>query len=971
MADSSLPFAKTFETLTGHRPFPWQERLFDDWFAKGEVPPSCNLPTGLGKTNVIAVWLIALANGAKVPRRLVYVVNRRTVVDQTTVEVERIRNRIKTAGLVDALRAACGLDENEPPLAISTLRGQFADNHEWSANPSRPAVICGTVDMIGSRLLFSGYGIGFKSRPLHAGFLGQDVLIVHDEAHLEPAFQKLIERICCEQRGGRCDANRRHCGFTAFRDFLPLRVMELSATTRNDDGDGVTTFTLQEEDRTHPIVKQRIEAVKRLQLHEAKDDAKIADEIAELALDRRWLNDEKGKIIKDENRNPKNANAAVLIFVRTLDDVKKVCSRLTDKKNGVPDDHIQQLTGTMRGLERDRMADPRWTDASRVFARFLQPPKPDAPEDEQWKIEPMPGTVYLVCTSAGEVGVNISGYHMVCDLSTFESMAQRLGRVNRFGDRGDTRIDVVYPTSFGKIDKKTGELKADEIDKRRQKTLELLRQLPSLGEDLHDASPKALGDLRHCSDLPCNLEDAFAPKPVIPQATNILFDGWAMTSITDNMPGRPEVAPYLHGIADDLPQTTIAWRAELDLLKDDPNRKAALRAIFAKHRIRPHESLTVRSCQAIEFLTRITSPKVRPELLETRVALIFTRGLELTTVKALIGNPAPLNADPTLVLPPSFGGLDDKGMLSADAIPSESNAEASSLASLDIADMEGYERQEDAKPRLRVLIERTDNGWTARPMPGAAPLLDGWNLEKPPERSTPLVNHIQKKSGLRARLVQPIKWNEEDDPVCALVCLSPPPKQQKPVEQTLDKHVGMVEEEVNRLARTLLGNDKVALAALRLAAKWHDEGKKTQCWQRYIGGPNDKGEPLGKSAEWCDPKQLCGYRHEFGSLLRSTPHLPDEEDVRELALHLIAAHHGYARPHFRHTLDRDFTTQESDQTHIDVIRRFARLQRKYGRWGLAYLESLLRAADRAASRTIGTDPEVDDDDASDIEGDEA
>ena len=33
----------------------------------------------------------------------------------------------------------------------------------------------------------------------------------------------------------------------------------------------------------------------------------------------------------------------------------------------------------------------------------------------------------------------------------------------------------------------------------------------------------------------------------------------------------------------------------------------------------------------------------------------------------------------------------------------------------------------------------------------------------------------------------------------------------------------------------------------------------------------------------------------------------------------------------------------------EVPRRFARLQRKYGRWGLAYLESLLRAADWAAS----------------------
>ncbi len=42
----------------------------------------------------------------------------------------------------------------------------------------------------------------------------------------------------------------------------------------------------------------------------------------------------------------------------------------------------------------------------------------------------------------------------------------------------------------------------------------------------------------------------------------------------------------------------------------------------------------------------------------------------------------------------------------------------------------------------------------------------------------------------------------------------------------------------------------------------------------------------------------------------------------------------------------------------EVPRRFARLQRKYGRWGLAYLESLLRAADYAASAAPSKTEEV-------------
>jgi CRISPR-associated helicase Cas3 len=53
--------------------------------------------------------------------------------------------------------------------------------------------------LVGSRLHFSGYGVGFKGRPLHAGFLGQDVFLIHDEANLEPAFQDLLRTIEGEQ----------------------------------------------------------------------------------------------------------------------------------------------------------------------------------------------------------------------------------------------------------------------------------------------------------------------------------------------------------------------------------------------------------------------------------------------------------------------------------------------------------------------------------------------------------------------------------------------------------------------------------------------------------------------------------------------------------------------------------------------------------------------------------------------------
>ena len=91
-----IDFRAAFQALTDNAPFPWQEAMYE-LMVKGSFRElaSCNLPTGLGKTSVIVIWLIALANAPnKVPRRLAYVVNRRTVVDQATEETEKIRKHL-------------------------------------------------------------------------------------------------------------------------------------------------------------------------------------------------------------------------------------------------------------------------------------------------------------------------------------------------------------------------------------------------------------------------------------------------------------------------------------------------------------------------------------------------------------------------------------------------------------------------------------------------------------------------------------------------------------------------------------------------------------------------------------------------------------------------------------------------------------------------------------------------------------
>ncbi len=604
-------FAERFKALTGNAPFPWQESLFL-WFLSERFPDNVSLPTGTGKTSIMAIWLLAFAEKLPVdsrqnpiPRRLIWVVNRRVVVDQATNEAEQLRQRLNDPAIeeLEPIRSALrklSAGNSDEFLGISTLRGQFEDNAEWRNDPSRPAVIVGTVDMIGSRLLFSGYGAGFKTKPLHAGFLGQDALLVHDEAHLEPAFQDLLIAIRDEQK--RCV------------EFGKFYVMALSATSRKAESEA-DSFELTPEERLPPdgipdpaetplqVIRRRLGAKKTICLHESGEE-KLADAIFE------------------QSRGFKDSGRAILIFARRVKDVEEIRKKLMCTKQ-----RVQQLTGTLRGLERDKLVKE---DA--IFQRFLPGAKTDG------------ATVYLVCTSAGEVGVNISADHLVCDLSPFDSMVQRFGRVNRFGNCADTQIHIFSPTEF----KKDG-----DIDDRRKKTLALLKKLPG-----NDASPNALGKLDSQECLA-----AFTPTPTILPASDILFDSWVLTTIRGKLPGRPPVAPYLHGLSSEPPETHVAWREEVDVVTEELSKQYSPNDLLEDYPLKPHELLRDRSDRVLKHIEKLA--KRHPDVPVWLQA--DNGGVEMSTLKELAEDKKKDRINyKTILLPPSAGGL-SAGLLDGDS----------------------------------------------------------------------------------------------------------------------------------------------------------------------------------------------------------------------------------------------------------------------------------------------------------------
>src|SRR5579875_1572767 len=284
-------FKTSFHCLTGYSPMRWQQRLFER-FITGDIPQAIDLPTGLGKTSVMAIWLIARSLAGEdvrkaIPRRLVYVVDRRAVVDQATEEAEKLRNALEKGAA--HLKATLGLDK--AALPISTLRGAYVDNREWLEDPTVPAIIVGTVDMIGSRLLFEGYGISRKMRPYHAGLLGADALVVLDEAHLVPPFEALLARIA---RGADAFGPR----YEGDAELVPpFMLLSLSATGRQQpiaNGNAApSVFSLEKDDLSDGIVNERLAAKKTLQFIPIGDkkDA-LADELAKQA----WCLSENGKL---------------------------------------------------------------------------------------------------------------------------------------------------------------------------------------------------------------------------------------------------------------------------------------------------------------------------------------------------------------------------------------------------------------------------------------------------------------------------------------------------------------------------------------------------------------------------------------------------------------------------------------------------------------------------------------------------
>ncbi len=403
-------FASFHSTVHGKPPFAWQERLLRMVDAKHAWPKVLDLPTGSGKTTCIDIALFALALDAGRPtaerwcaRRIAMVVDRRVVVDQAAERGRTILRKLVDAKdsvlakVAAALRTLVG--DEEEPLAVYTLRGGIAKDDGWARTPHQPLIIASTVDQLGSRMLIQGYGVSPSMKPVHAGLLANDTLLLLDEVHLSQPFAETLESL----------SSLRSASF----GMRPLQYALLSATP-GDVGSDVFHLDASERERGSALGPR---------LHAAKP-ARLADVAVRGDLPHKCA----VEVVDLLERH-----AVVAVVVNRVASAREVTSALRTQLDARAD--VVLLTGRMRPLDRDDVLAACRDRIATGRDRTAGTRK-----------------LVIVGTQCIEAGADFDFDALVTESASFDALRQRFGRLDRLGGYGRAEGVVLHVRDGAKDD---------------------------------------------------------------------------------------------------------------------------------------------------------------------------------------------------------------------------------------------------------------------------------------------------------------------------------------------------------------------------------------------------------------------------------------------------------------------------------------------------------------------------------------
>ena len=974
-------FGAFFKAVHGCSPFPWQQRLVNRLAENDEWPDVLDLPTGTGKTAAMdaAVFHLALCADApgKAALRIAFVVDRRLVVDDAFERANKIADTLccalgDDAGAIDVvkevarrLRRLAG--DGAPPLVARRLRGGAPLEHDWAYTPTQPTILCSTVDQIGSRLLFRGYGVSDRMKPVHAGLLGVDSLILLDEAHLSRPFRQTL---CAVQRIGK--ASVQMAILSATPGARAKRRLELSSADRSD-----------------PVLKERLKAQKRVMLEEplCGERAAISAAFAKAA------HAMAGQLQSESGASPPAVGIVVNRVALARDIFNALKKRIEAERTSAGEEADETSAILMIGPSRDVGRD-----------RIVKELAPFRTGEERSQAKPL----FVVATQCMEVGVDLDLDGLVTQAASLDALRQRFGRVNRAGRQVSVK-GMILACAEDIAKKADDPVYGDRI----RRTWEALQEAAEDGRvDFGvEALPKCLekAGIDHAK-----LAAKQANAPVVMPA---YLDLWAQTSPRPT--ADPEVGLFLHGVERTTAGVSVVWRGDVSE-QDMQDAADEIEELLRLVPPRAAEAVEVSLWAAQAWLRRVRGDGVALDPMadvparevDGPVSAHATRRLAFRWAGAGdprtgVVSPEKLRPGDMVIVPAEYGGCDQFGW----APDSDSAVE-------DVAD-------EAASPfwgrRCAVRIAPgllLDDLWNrisgvlqddaARPAELVDRLLDalptGEALKEEEEHSPPAVRAVQAaRKGLkklrrpkrgRLELRFPYRGGREKgalfvaeqgvkgagrsgDARSATEDDSISPSFGRTVE--LDDHSARVEHLAGRFAETLrLGE----AADLRLAAYLHDAGKADPRFQTMLSGGDPwnrpEGRPLAKSGarNWSPAAGKRaglppGWRHEALSvrMAQAHPRFANAHDPA-LVLWLIGSHHGLGRPFF------GFLDPKPDQRLPECLdvenwrlragepgpqslafefrgadwpSLFEDLKQRYGIWKLAHLEAILRLADHRAS----------------------
>ena len=980
---NATDFGAFFTALWGQVPFAWQEALARRVVEPAESPwpDALALPTASGKTACLDIAVFALAAQASrltrkqaltAPRRIFFVVDRRVIVDAAYERALLLADRLQSATdgilrrVADNLRQ---IADDGHPLAAYVLRGGMYRSEAWARNPLQPTVVASTVDQVGSRLLFRAYGRGPGTWPIYAGLIANDSLILLDEAHCALPFLQTLQAVRRLQTWAQTPLGR--C-------FYPV---VMSATPPPDMQDVFADQSAERRDPGHPLGRRQLASkptiLKTVEKAKGKQAIPVLAEACAKA----------GAALVNAQRR------AIVVFVNRVATARETYRTLRNQR----DVDTVLLTGRMRPVDKDAIVQRHLTPlhSNRSAQRVLEKPLiVVATQTLEVGADLDFDGLVTECASLdalrqrfgrlNRMGRPIEARAMILIRGDQTDAAEnRSGAPKKKTDKADPVYGHALTTTWTWLHKHQN--KKQEIDfgiAHLDRLLPTGAALTALNAPVLDAA------VMLPAHVDCWAQTAPQPRPS-PDVAPFLR-GPRENGADVQVCWRADV---------DLTNTATQEASLESLSLCPPSSTETLPVSISIFRRWLAGEDTEDESADVEG-SRVAADSDGEETATTDYQVIRWRGAE-TQPEDITSVPARIRPGDVIVIPArhprpwhQLGDLPPDAELDVgdrayrlsrgkpvlrlhpalvDAWPDSISAKTTALTLLNGLEQKYEDDPDEVTDALHNLLTALAGSPIASWLSESASELHA----EFPRSKLSLAYHLIGGNSLvlvgrhriRKLVHEADHFSDEDD--AAASGLSH--RNGQPVR--LDKHLPGVEVFARRHA-VGCGLPDDLTEALARAGLLHDLGKADPRFQSMLRGGSrwSGGTLLAKSAQM--PRTpaarrrahaASGYpqggRHELLSVRLAENGwglLPESDELRDLVLHLVASHHGHCRPFAPVVVDTQSLAVEyelngskmrwSGPTGLErldsgVADRYWRLTRRYGWWGLAWLEALLRLAD--------------------------